>query len=304
MIKLVSLVPQEKTRSLLNANGTLTSDPQEIKYIWPLEELTKPLYQQQPNQELASVADDLVHIPQTNNNQTQWEPYLNREISLEEVTDAVYSLKYKKAPGPDGLGPSTLKNISILRYLHKLFNFSFKNLLILDEWYYSSLMSIYKGIGNKYDTNNYRGIAVQSCSTKCFCKILNNRLTAYMDSNHLLCEEQGRFRKNRNCQDQIFSLFSIIENHKLREKDTFACFVDFKKAFDSIPSEKLWSKLNNMGINGHFLSSIRRLYSKTQYVVCTENGTTDWFQVNTGVKQGCVLSPTLFNTIYQFLLGI
>ena len=295
----ITSTPEKNTlpRSLLNANGTLTSDPQEIKDIWHnyFKNLLNPPYQQQPNQELVTMADDLVQTLQTNNNQTQWEPYLNREISLEEVTDAVYSLKDKKAAGPDGLGPSTLKNINTLKYLHKLFNLCFKKSLIPDEWYYSSLTPIYKGIGNKYDTNNYRGIAVQSCITKCYCKILNNRLTAYLDSNDLLCEEQGGFRKNRSCQDQIFSLFSIIENRKSRKKDTFACFVDFKKAFDSIPREKLWSKLNNIGINGLFLSSIRGLYSNTQYAVCTENGTTDWFQVNTGVKQGCVLSPTLFN---------
>ena len=175
------------------------------------------------------MADDLVQTLQTNNNQTQWEPYLNREISLEEVTDAVYSLKDKKAAGPDGLGPSTLKNINTLKYLHKLFNLCFKKSLIPDEWYYSSLTPIYKGIGNKYDTNNYRGIAVQSCITKCYCKILNYRLTTYLDSNDLLCEEQGGFRKNRSCQDQIFSLFSTIENRKSRKKIHLLVLLTLKK---------------------------------------------------------------------------
>ena len=94
---------------------------------------------------------------------------------------------------------------------------------------------------------------------------------------------------------KYFLFLALLKIKSQEKKDTFACFVDFKEAFDSIPREKLWSKLNNIGINGLFLSSIHRLYSNTQNAECIENGTTDWFQVNTGVKQGCVLSPTLFN---------
>ena len=111
----------------------------------------------------------------------------------------------------------------------------------------------------------------------------------------ILCEEQCGFRKKRSCQDHIFTLFNILENRKLCKKDTYTCFVDFKKAFDSIPRDKLWHKLKRIEVNGHFLNIIQRLYSKTQYSVYLENASTDWFTVNSGVKQGCTLSPTLFN---------
>ena len=171
---------------------------------------------------------------------TQSEPYLNMEISIEEVSEVIYSLDDNKSPGPDGLVTSTIKNPIAIEYLHKLYNFSFKNSEIPSDWYLSSLVPIYKGNGSKHDPNNYRGIAIQPCIVKGFCKILNNRLTTYLDYNNILCEEQCGFRKKRSCQDQIFTLFNILENRKLCKKDTYTCFVGFKKAFDSIPRDKLW----------------------------------------------------------------
>ena len=123
------------------------------------------------------------------------------------------------------------------------------------------IIPIFKGSGSRHDHNNYREITVQSCVAKAFCKILNNRIDKYLHTNNILHDEQNEFRKKRSCQDQISSLYFFIENRKLANLDTYACFVDFKKAFDSVPREILWCKRIKIGIRGELLKSLKALYT-------------------------------------------
>ena len=144
-------------------------------------------------------------------------------------------------------------------------------------------------------TTNYRGIFLQSFVAKSYCRILNTRLRDWLESNDALSDEQNGFRVNRSCQDHIFALTSIIENRMYQKKDTFACFVDFKKAFDCVNRDLLWEKLSTrFGLFGNFLTALQALYEDVRCVVDVNQTFTDWFTVNNGVKQGCILSPTLF----------
>ena len=80
-----------------------------------------------------------------------------------------------------------------------------------------------------------------------------------------------------------------------QKKDTLACFVDFKKAFDCVNRDLLWEKLSTrFGLFGNFLTALQALYEDVRCVVDVNQTFTDWFTVNNGVKQGCILSPTLF----------
>ncbi len=100
------------------------------------------------------------------------------------------------------------------------------------------------------------------------------------------------FRADRCCQDHIFVLTSIIENRMAKKEDTFTCFIDFKKAFDCVSREFLWRKLETrFCLSGNMLLA---LYEDVRCSVSVNNIFTDWFSVNSGVKQGCILSPTFF----------
>ena len=77
--------------------------------------------------------------------------------------------------------------------------------------------------------------------------------------------------------------------------DTFVCFIDFRKAFDSIPRNHLWDKLQRIGVRGKLLKVIQSMYSNVHYTIKLNNTFTEYFKVDQGVKQGCPLSPTLFN---------
>ena len=150
-------------------------------------------------------------------------------------------------------------------------------------------------------TNN-RGITLQLCVAKAFCKILNNRITEFLQANNILLEEQNGFRTTRSCQDHISSLYFLIENRKLNNLDTYTCFVDFKKAFDSIPRELL-CKLTKIGIRGKLLTSLKALYTNLYSSVKIKNKLSPPFEVGRGVKQRCTLSPILFNIFINDLIG-
>ena len=141
---------------------------------------------------------------------------------------------------------------------------------------------------------------MQSCVAKAFAKIINNRLCNYLESENLLHEEQNGFckglREGHSCQDHISSLYFLIKNRKLSRQDTYACFADFKKAFDSVPRDLLWKKLLKSGINNIF-TSIKALYTNTSSAIKVNNDLSSPIIIHLGVKQGCPLSPTLFNTL-------
>ena len=107
---------------------------------------------------------------------------------------------------------------------------------ISSVWSQSVIQPIPKTGGDPFNPADYRGISLQSIVMKVFCSILNNRLCDYLESNDLLAEEQNGFRKGRSCQDHIFTLNTVLDGRKTLRQSTFACFIDFRKAFDSSPT--------------------------------------------------------------------
>ncbi len=137
---------------------------------------------------------------------------------------------------------------------------------------------------------------------KVYCGVLNSRLVTWAEVNQLLCGEQNGFRRNRSTVDHLSSLTSIIETRKLQKKDTFTAFVDFSKAYDRIDKSLLWEKLSGMGLSSKMLSAIKVLYRDVECCVHINGFKSPWFNVNTGLKQGCLLSLVLFNLFINDLV--
>ena len=95
------------------------------------------------------------------------------------------------------------------------------------------------------------------------------------------------------------------QKSKTVPKNTYFCFIDYAKAFDCVDHDKLWKILKEMGIlsEREFLTCLlRNLYAGQEATVRTGHGTTDWFQIGEGVRQGCILSPCLFNLYAEYIM--
>jgi len=86
------------------------------------------------------------------------------------------------------------------------------------------------------------------------------------------------------------------------QKNIYFCFIDYVKAFDCVDHKKLWETLQEMGISDHLTLLLRNLYAGQEATVRTGHRTTDWFQIGKGVRQGCVLSPWLFNLYAEYIM--
>ena len=176
---------------------------------------------------------------------------------------------------------------------------------IPNEWQYGIINPILKdSSSDKRIPLNYRGIALTSSVYKAYCSFLNKRLNTWAETNNILTDTQNGFRQKRSTIDHLSSLTSIIENRKKLKKSTFVGFVDFKKAYDSIDRSLLWSKLTMMGVKGKLLDSLRSIYEQVKYCVKVNGYKTDWFDVSVGLKQGCLLSPMLFNLFIDDLAKV
>ena len=116
-----------------------------------------------------------------------------------------------------------------------------------------------------------------------------------------LLDVQTGFRKSRETRDQIANICWIIEKAREFQKNIFF-FIDYAKAFDYVDHNQLWKILKEMGIPEHLTCLLRNLYAGQEATVRTGHGTTDWFQIGKGARQGCTLSPCLFNFYAEYIM--
>ena len=124
---------------------------------------------------------------------------------------------------------------------------------------------------------------------------MNTRLNEFLEENNVINKCQIGFRKHHRTADHLLVLKTLIDFYKSHRKPIFACFIDFKKAYDSVWRKGLLFKLISCGCSKTFLRFISNMYSSVNYSVKLKDGVTPPFQSYIGLKQGCNLSPTLFN---------
>ena len=110
-------------------------------------------------------------------------------------------------------------------------------------------------------------------------------------------------RKGRGTRDQIANIHWIIAKAREFQKNIYFCFTDYTKAFDCVDHNKLWKILQEMGLPDHLTFLLRNLYTGQEATIRSWHGTTDWFQIGKGVRQGYILSLCLFN-LYVESIGL
>ena len=161
--------------------------------------------------------------------------------------------------------------------------------------WWSVITPIYKSAGRS-DPANYRGVCVSSCPGKLFCSILNQRLLEFIVSLNILHKSQIGLLPNNRTADHVFTLRTLIDKyvHNHNEK-IYACFVDFKKAFDSVWHDGLLNKLLQIDVDGSFYNLIKSLYHNSSCSIKIAQKQTRSFRYARDVRQGCTLSSLLFN---------
>ena len=183
--------------------------------------------------------------------------------------------------------------------LHSLCQQIWKTQQWSQDWKKSILIPIPKKGGTKECANHWR-VALISHASKVIHKILHARLQHYL--NQELPDVQAGFRKGKGTRDQIANICWITEKAREFQKNFYLCFIDYAKAFDYVDHDKLWKALKETGIPDHLTYLLRNLYVGQEATVRTVYGTTDWFKIEKGVRQGCLLSLCLFNVYTEHIM--
>ena len=120
--------------------------------------------------------------------------------------------------------------------------------------------------------------------------------------NREIPDVQAGFRKGRETRDQIANIHWIIKKARESQKNIYFCFIDYTKTFDCMDHYKLWKIPQEMGIPDHLTCFLRNPYAGQEATGRTGHGTTDWFKIGKGVRQGCILSPCLFNLNAEYIM--
>lgn len=226
-------------------------------------------------------------LPQSDNHHRE-------SITIEELMTVLKHMKSNKTPGEDGIHTELYKyatNTFHLRLLH------FLNLIWAGQepphsWRKSIVIPIYKK-GNRNACDNYRGISLLNTCYKIYSNIIKNKLYKYYE--HILGEEQNGFRKGRSCCDGYFTMKILIEKHREFNIETHIAFVDFQKAFDKVNRNQLLNIMARDNIPAQIIQNVFNIYKETLISVKIGDKSSNQNMINSGVRQGCGLSPLLFN---------
>lgn len=285
-IRIVTRQFKPKTWAIENSNGETVTDIKEITNVW--KDYCGSLFLD-PSPEHVEIPSSLQEM----------EP----DILKDEVRAAIKHLKTSKAVGVDEIPIEVIKDMGEngVDLFHSICNLVWTTGQWPKDWSHSIFIPLHKK-GSTKKCNNFRLISLIPHSSKILLHILNERLRAYL-ARHISPEQAG-FVKGRGTREQILILRQIIE--KAREFNTplIICFVDFSKAFDSVKWGKLWKILLEMGVPKHLVLLLRQLYENNTASVRIDNMSSEEFHVQAGVRQGCILSPLLFNTYTEYIMRI
>jgi RNAse (barnase) inhibitor barstar len=216
------------------------------------------------------------------------------EPTVEEVERAVGMLKNGKAPGEDSIVAELLKEggKELMAQLKRLVDNVWKQEEIPTTWHMSVLCPVHKK-GDAMICQNYRGISLLNTCYKIVSNIILNRIKPY--TREIIGEYQSGFMPGKSTVDQIHTIKQIVEKSHEFDIDVHLLFVDFKQAYDSVNRYRLWKAMTQLGIPTKLVRLVKACVQKSKCKVKFNGELSEDFSVETGLRQGDALSPTLFN---------
>ena len=276
-------VKKEGVYELVNKEGKLTSDDEEKCIL--INDFFSSVFTQ----------EDVTNVPIYKCEKDINTPLENCIISLHDMELALNNLNPNKSPGPDNFHPKFLKLSSKTLALPftLLFNKTLSEGCIPEEWKTAEVRPIFKK-GDKTQPGNYRPVSLTSVICKLFESFIKKSLNEHLVNNDLLSSEQFGFVSGRNTITQLLVTINDWMSDLDNNIPVDACYMDFRKAFDAVPHQRLLSKLKGYNISGPILNWISSFLSDRKQFVKLNNSVSNSLNVTSGVPQGSVLGPTLF----------
>jgi len=283
LIKQINRSWKPKQSAIKDKNGKMLQDKEEVKKRWT--EYCSGLYTDSGNSDTVVAELDQISPPPNDDGM--------HDILHEEVEAAVRRLKKHKSPGIDDITGEMIQagGEAATKELHGICNQIWQEERVPEEWAKSVIITIPKK-GDLAECGNYRTIALLSHVGKVLMMVLLDRLKAQMEPH--LSEEQAGFRKDRSTTHQILILRLIAEKAKRKGRHILNCFIDFRKAFDSIKHDVTWATLRSYGVGSRLIKILQHVCEISQSAVRVGGELGDWFRTTVGTRQGDPISPTTF----------